>query len=582
MKRTYLEYGLIVVSILCCLTSCRDEMNDMVIINDDPSANAVWHSPEVWSRAQSQQYFLRDHAVGYSYNAISGETYSLDDVRCQVVNRAELDRLADVSNYYLYTVNEEQSVTMEGNVYHSFTQYIQNSHLKAEGEASITLIAGGAAKYECDLFEDGTIDCYIVEAQSKITSGNYRIQADAIMELAKTYPTVLTASFRDAVRQVAEAPLKDYVACVDSFIHTYGTHVVTFAEMGGSMNVLLQFEKKKFNTQEFVETALSAKVLEALWKKKQEGGSSDEEYKFLEDAKCHIDVLGGNVRYLDKLTNINNYRNNMVDYTAFTEWQSSVVFDPDDFQKNTASVIRMEFTPIYNFVSDPAAKQRIRSVIKGSTQDLIDMLGNRNFVNVSFPYNPQNLSYTLGEKTNKSCTTAPVINMIYAGRHVASLCTERVTAIDTVEDVRVVYPVYEGRIQLYNGVCAHGKYVYSVAWNGDKCMITGKAEIENAETVYVTAGVPSFTKYENITYAAAHPLPDLEIDLPFQTDGSYNEKSTAYFVEKENGYFYLPATKGKGPITSIPNWSYDKTEQMMKRDDSYIYIYNPKELKYHD
>lgn len=582
MRMSFFIYSLAFVVALLNITACSDNLEEIANERDEISGDAVWHSPEIWSRAQSQRYFLRDHAVGYSYNAVSGDSYSLDDVRCQVVNRAELDRLTDVSKYFLYSTNVEQTATLEGNVYNSFTQYVQNSNLKADGEAGITLIAGGEAKYECSIFEDGITDCYIVDAQNKISSGSYRIQTDAIMELAKANPTVLTASFRDAVRQVAVASDKNYLACVDSFINTYGTHVVTYAEVGGSLNVLVQLDVKRYKTVENTEATLTADVLKGMFKASMSGSGSSDSYKKLEDAKCHVKILGGNVELLDELTNMNYYRTNQVDASVLNKWQESVVFDPNDYEKSTASVIRMDFTPIYKFVNDPTAKKRIRSVVKGATQDLIDLLGNRNFVNVSFPYTPQTIYYILGSQTKKSCKSPDVTNLVYAGRHVATICSEQVKAIDSSQKVRVVYPIYEGRIQLNNGLCAHKGRVYNVAWKDDECIVTDKGEVNNETMVYITAGIPSFTAYDNITYSKAHLVPDLEIEYPFLVDGTYNTKSTPYFVKKDKGCFYLPETKNKSSITSIPNWAYDKASKMMKRNDDYVYIYNPNELKYND
>ena len=104
MRMSFFIYSLAFVVALLNITACSDNLEEIANERDEISGDAVWHSPEIWSRAQSQRYFLRDHAVGYSYNAVSGDSYSLDDVRCQVVNRAELDRLTDVSKYFLYMI----------------------------------------------------------------------------------------------------------------------------------------------------------------------------------------------------------------------------------------------------------------------------------------------------------------------------------------------------------------------------------------------------------------------------------------------------------------------------------------------
>lgn len=578
-KCYYIRYLLIVLSFLNLLSCSEDSLE---LLSEGAQESAVWRNPEVMTRSQAQKYFLRDHAVGYSYNAVSGSSYSLDDVRCQIINRAELDRLADVSDYFLYFANVEQSQSTEGNVYHSFTEYQQKTYLTATEEAEICLINGGKANAYCSLFEDGTEDCLIVESHKKITNGEYNLQPDAIANLAKKHPSVLTASFRDAVNQVAKASNENFVVCVDSFINTYGTHVVTYAEMGASLDVLVQVNTKKFTTAERTYTQMKYDVLNGLIEG-QSVSSGDSVYTgYLRDSKCNINVVGGDVSLLDKLANMNYYGLGTVDTSVFGEWQNSVVFDPNDFDKSTASVIKMNFTPIYKFINDPIAKKRVSSVIKGSMQNMIELLGNRNFVNVSFPYSPQTLSYTIGNKESKECYDPDVTNVVYGGRHVATVCVERIESIDAEQDVRVVYPIYEGRVQLYNGICLHKGRAYEVSWDGDNCMVKSLGDVANGNRVYITAGAPSFSSYSNISYHNAHLVPDIEIDTPFNTDGSYNKSAAAYFVRKNKGSFFLPDTKGNSSITGIPNYSFDNSSNMMKRDSKYVYIYNPNELKYND
>ncbi len=576
----FLKECLAGLALLCGMAACSDTLEETDNKSIDTSTNAIWHSPEVLTRAQSQQQFLYNHAVGFSYNAMAGESYALKDVRCQIVNRSELDRLENVSDYFLYTINKEQKVTSEGYIYNSFTEYVQNANLKLEAGASIFIVGCGTIKAEGSVFEDGTVDSYVISAKKNISSGTYRLDADAIIDLAETHPSVLTESFRDAVRQVAAASDENYRACVDSFINTYGTHVVVKAEVGGQLNVLLQMEAKKFNTQASLSGTFAVEVLNKMFTAAGSGGSSSEEYEYLQNSKCHISAKGGNVKYLDAITSMDSYQIGKLDNTYLSQWQSSVVFAPDDYSRDATSVINMDFRPIYDFVLDPVAKRRIRSAIIGNVQDLIDQLGNRNFVNVSFPYNPTSLSYTLGGK-QQTCESPKTVNIVYAGRHVATICTERINAIDASQDVRVVYPIYEGRIQLKNGFCVHDGHSYTIAWTDDECKVTDTGRASDSNMIYVTAGKPGITKYDNITYNEAHKLPAIETNLAITIDGSYNANATSYFVEKEKGHFYLPAAKGK-KLTGIPNWTYDETTGMMKRDDAYVYVYNPQELSYND
>lgn len=582
MKQPFLSCILYSLIALLGLAACSDDMTLESNSAYSQDGCSYWHSPEVLTRAQSRSYFLRDHAVGYSYEAVSGRANNLDDVRCQVVNRAELDRVESRTGYKLYTANLENKAYTNEMVYNSFTQYVQNSNIRATAGGQIIVIASGEVKRNCSIFEDGTLETRLIEVSKRISLGDFSLQDGNIVDLAKSYPTILTASFRNAVQQVADAPNENFVACVDSFLATYGTHVVTKAEFGGSVDILVQIEKKKYNTVYGDENHLTADVLEGLFKKVSEGSDSGKKYAYLENAKCNITVRGGDVSMLDALNNMNYYGVNASDSLNLYDWMNSVTFDPDNSQKTTATVISMEYVPIYEFVTNEKARERIEAVIDGSTETMIKTFGNRNFVNVKIPYNAQDITYRLGNHTTLSCTAPDVTDYVYAGRHVATICKERIKEIDPDFDVRVVYPIYEGRMQQTDGVCLHGGHEYHVKWtDNDQCEVTDNGAASTDGYVYILAGVPSFTAYKNINYYTAHAIPGAEVDTPFSVDGTYNPACKLYYVEKKRNNFYLKNCD-ETEITSIPNWTYDKDQKRMRRSDDYIYIYNPNELDYYD
>ncbi len=581
MKKPFLSYILSLIA-LFCLVACNDDMALESDGADNQNGCSYWHSPEVLTRAQTRNYFLRDHAVGYSYEAVSGHANSLDDVRCQVVNRAVLDYIAEYELMQLYVADLHNTVYSKEMVYNSFTQYVQNSNFHATAEGQIVVVASGDLKRNCSIFEDGTLETRMVQVSKRISCGEYALQYGSLLEMAKRYPMILTASFRNAVQQVADAPNENFVACVDSFLATYGTHVVTKAEFGGSVDILVQIEKKKYNTVYGDENNLTVDVLEGLFKKAGQGSESEKKYKYLENAKCNITVRGGDVSMLDALNNMNYYGVNASDSISLYDWMNSVTFDPDNSQKTTATVISMEYVPIYEFVTNEKARERIEAVIDGSTETMIKTFGNRNFVNVKIPYNAQDIIYRLGNHTTLNCTAPDVTDFVYAGRHVATICKERIKEIDPDFDVRVVYPIYEGRMQQTDGVCLSGGHEYHVKWtDNDKCEVTDNGTASTDGYVYILAGVPSFTAYKNISYYTAHAIPGAEVDTPFSVDGTYNPACKLYYVEKKRNNFYLKDCD-ETEITSIPNWTYDKDLKRMRRSDDYIYIYNPNELDYYD
>lgn len=197
----------------------------------------------------------------------------------------------------------------------------------------------------------------MVQVSKRISCGEYALQYSSLLEMAKRYPMILTASFRNAVQQVADAPNENFVACVDSFLATYGTHVVTKAEFGGSVDILKADREEEVQYSLRRRKQLDRRCVGRTLQKSERRQRQRKEIRVFgkrqmqhyrsrrrrEYARCpeQHELLQGK---------------SASDSTNLYDWMNSVTFDPDNSQKTTATVISMEYVPIYEFVTNEKAR----------------------------------------------------------------------------------------------------------------------------------------------------------------------------------------------------------------------------------
>lgn len=561
------------------------------------------------SQAEKYNNFYRNYGIGYSYNAITGDYCNLSDVRCQLINRAVLDRLQPNYPDIFLLVDKMNEMSVKQSVSTSLTNYIQNTNFKASADGQIMILFSGGIEQSCHIFEDGITDSYILHQEQLIKRARYFLDAVAVAEAAKTTPTILTASFRSAINELAQTSPDNWEA-IDKFINLYGTHVIINSTLGAKMELNLQVEEKKFHTIEEVNVLSNASIA-LLFKKYSESQATEEEYKKLKNSKCQIDVLGGDLSKLDNVLHMTLFNNEDYSPAMLDEWVASVNFDDEDINKSNVELIDMEVTPIWDLIPDPDVARRVEARVNGNVDVMQEYLGNRNFINTSFKINPSGLKFLAAGKS-VTAASAPIINVIAGNRVVATICKEYVPEIGGEaykNDLKtVVYPVYEGRIQIRNGLCIFNRKAYEVAWNDDRFSVTPLGAVSDTTTVYMSLGKLSVDKYANITYQPSYLIPSLECIRGIQPDGSINpEKFCSVF--KHFGDFYLGlvyVNDNTFNITSktddtnfdyIPYWEWttDWPEYMknylyyftqmggiyrntMVRTDDYLYIYNPSEV----
>ena len=546
------------------------------------------------AEVQSLKSFYRHHALGYSYDAVYGNYCDLKYVRCQVLNRAVIEAVDTQEVNGIFNEEYMNDAYFSSSVSTSVVDYVQNCNFVAGADAKIALIAGGTVKGFCHIFEDGTEDNYILHDERELPRARYSLQIGDLQSLVQKYPSLLTSSFRKAIEKLAATSVDDWKA-VDDFINIYGTHVVNAATLGARLAVDVQVKTNKFDTRES-DSLMAEAAIATLFKLSHTSESQTKNYQILRNCKCHVEAIGGDVSRLDKLVSRTFFSNEDLDSTMLTTWEESVRFDGDDIANSNVEMMAMEVWPIWELVPDKSVADRLQARIQADAAIMLQLLGNRNFLNARFPYPISSVTCRIGNQRNQKFDNPAVTDVIVDGRHVATVCREIVPAISKTEYVQVAYPIYEGRVKLTDGLCVYDGKTYSVDWRNDHFKVN---EVQGLTTsdgyMYLTGGVLSTSSFDEVDYQTGHLVLGCERPGGISINGSLAGQMVK--VLKHFGHFYL--VDDKNYYGNLPNWSYVTSapaeasdedyknyfqtgvwQNRMVRDHSYVYIFNTTELGY--
>ncbi|MDE6577978.1 MAG: hypothetical protein K2J82_08070 [Muribaculaceae bacterium] len=531
--------------------------------------------------------FYKHYGIGYSYNAIGGNSCNLRDFKCQILNRAVIENLEEKEGVNLLNVNVRNEVEEENSVYTSLVDYVASVNIDASVSGDLVFFSGSASKV-CAIFEEGTKEQYILHNKISTVNSEYSLNFRDIRLYAKDTPQLLTSSFRNALSKITDNK------SIDDFIYNYGTHVVISSKIGASLALDVQVDRHIFSSKEY-EEALSKSVIKTLFKSTSSSASSQSNYTVLKDSKCIIDVKGGDLSLFDVCIGLNSFNNVNIPANLSDRWLESIYYDDKEISKSNVELIDIKVIPIWEFIPDDALAHQVEARITGNMKLILDKFVNRNFINTSFESNPTSVTCRIGDKKNQTFQNPDIVEVIAANRHVAAICRELVPEISTKEKVQVAYPIYEGKIKLNSGLCIYSGKAYSVAWSYDNFKVKeidlGEREITPGR-MYMNCGVLSPYPSENLSYLSSSFILGCERPGGIGIDGSLQGNICKVF--KYFGHFYLDT---KTRYDNLPGWEFvtsppslsssynkyfnpsDYSNRMMRNDD-YTYLINLTEIGY--
>jgi hypothetical protein len=544
-------------------------------------------SQPVFTRAYDStlRQFYRHYGIGYSYNAVEGSYCNLSDFRCQILNRAVLDRVLEEQNAEILNVDEINEIVSSNAVYSSVVNYIQSAGFKASGSGTFITYSGSATA-SANIFEDGVDESYIIHDELTNDVVEYTLNYPDLIPYLDQYPALLTSSFRAALDKI-----DDTNKSIDDFVNVYGTHVVVFSKLGARMSVDLQVDAKRFEERDSLYT-VSEQSLALMFNEVKNTSESERNYQYLKDCNCQFSVTGGDVSIFDNLLDITSFECDSYTPQMKADWLNSIRFDDNDIANSNVEMVDMRVAPIWYFIPNKQLADRVQARITGNLGLVIETLGNDNLINTSFLAHPKLVSCIIGDQ-DYYATLPSTVDVIAANRHVATICKERVPDISNTEEVYVAYPIYEGRVKLTDGLCIYNNKVYKVEWSFNRFTVTPvDGEVSTEDKIYMNAGVLSVAPSDQLTYQDSHLILGCERPGGITIDGKLGGEMRA--VHKHFGHFYLDNWK---EYNNLPGWSYTNTlpkeaenypdyfkgdtyKNRMVRNDNYVYVWNKTEIRY--
>lgn len=568
-----------ILFILTALTiaGCTDDPlpEEGPALSPETDMSKFWYSRS--RSAQENGVMMRHHALGFSYQAISGEKCNIGDVMCQVLN---LDYLEENG---LCFRNDESETVGSSYVQRGIADYVHGTSWETSLSTDLVLYQGEKRKqhFLIETINDSTL---IMNNSLGLRTNQLSIRLDLLLgtedlpgELSEHPEEVLSENFRYALGKLKAD--RENVAVIDSFLNIFGTHVVTRVDIGGTCNLSVKTSKRFVST--YLEEQEYSKDAVNLFFKKMESVeklSNQTSYKNLfKTAEIDLRVRGGDLSHFDRLVANPNFDNAQASYSNFDAWSNSLAQSVGKGWDEGAELIDMAVTPIYEFIPDEDLAKRVKVRMEASAQDMRDLYGERNFTNavinlprsahlawygVDFDYMPNtltgNYSFRYGILhviQDKTGAPSKVIAVTYL---------EYIPELESLEglcEVYVTYPVYENRIQMTEGIAfVTDMTFYRVKWLYDRYELE-EVEFYNSEpylSMYLYKG-RLFLEKPDIAGEEWHEtkvMPDYEWAGSINSNGTVSENTDIYSVVKLLDKFYLK--DNHSDIPNLPGWHYNR------------------------
>ena len=581
---------------LLVLGACSQETG---LEGDDAAAPSSFS----WTRGtieETRMAFLRNFGVGYGYNAVSGRYCCYDDIRCQVLNRRQLERAAVNLQEKLFFADYTTRSFFRDTVAYSDHDYVAIFNLD-ENSSINCVVYSQEQTIRQNILEDGLRQSfyYCADETQQVASQWISVASTkAAMQSGLDPQNLLTASFRDAVSHLGDT---NDPAAVDSFIRVYGTHVVVGAAVGGRLHIDLKNSMKRYSRR-LQEEEFKSEDLLLAFKSRSENRQLSEQYAWVEDASINVTAYGGDQSALSQLIGPQRYDGSRhFDVTSLSTWRNSITFVSDDEYASNAEMIDMEVVPIWEFVFDVDAAAKLRTRITSDAALARKLLGEKNFASCSFPLRHnearcqvarrdgswETVTHRTGNRSNRH-----VVFVVSGGRYVAMQSYEYLSGPGVSgRYFWTVYPVYGTEVKLYCGLAvseADGS-VYRLVMGNDGYVrpqaLEGAEQPGLGATVYLNAGQLSFTAQQGYDYAPATPMLYVEPTHGVNTDGTVDVSYA--IVDKPSGNEFEIEIPADGPQDIGEQWTlvftgYNKYKQRMNtytRSADFAGNYNPREVR---
>lgn len=380
----------------------------------------------------------RKARVGYGYNML------IDYMNPECVTEPILDyeKLVQAEQTWGTIIAEEGCAEQSLSYHSSYSIEEMSSWMSQQTttEMDFLFVNKSAKKFQKTSDYDLSQQTFGYSSLSKVVATRY-IDEGKVQSIIRQGGDIFTKEFRDNYNQVNSNPTDDNVR---QMIQKFGTHLVTYADLGGRLDYSVNFRSEE-TSRETVEKFLKYKN----GQKKEDKETQTASHAIISSGGLHFDIYGGTEAANTALKNhaSTKDRYGQVNQVVLGEWLNSIkTNDPQ-----SVSLVRTTLQPIWQLFTNQEARAKIISHILALAYSEADEVGARlqdlgldNYYRFDVTNEIQQFGSDAGS------TLAKII--YFNGLPKVEVCNEYVPELRGDRRVTIFYPIYKGKTNIRRGI----------------------------------------------------------------------------------------------------------------------------------
>lgn len=463
---------------------------------------------------------LKKHRMGYGYNVMKDYASDESFSDLPILDYEQVVKLEEEKNMLIISEDRrhyQEIETFSGNTLTELASKLTNDMI-SDGTF---LGCGKVTKSSTSVFRSKTIEqsCGYIRLKQITSSRTIDLGALAAEATSDDSP-LYSKEFREAIRNMKS------VGDASNIINTFGTHIVSSADLGGSISLEVLISREQSVEEEHSVKTVTKKVFG-----KKTSSSSSTYDKYVEqnglDYQASIDCTGGTVATQNAIKDYIN-RKEQVPPSAIINWQNTFQDDPAETKDYNVGMVGCQLAPIYTLINDPTKRAWMEEAFEKYTNTQV----------IKYEDTPATVNISQTQQTwQKEGHKRAFLGKDGNGNRIL-LANEYVPSIRTDKTVTVAYPVLNGRAFYYSGVFV-----------GDEDHAPGNVRWLGASPVYepseeITIDNPTYSKlFDNKTGSLKQLyIYNASINILPPENKNVNSSLSTQLFEKDKNYFVKVGT----------------------------------------
>ncbi len=380
----------------------------------------------------------RKARVGYGYNML------IDYMNPECVTEPILDyeKLVQAEQTWGTIIAEEGRAQQSLSYHSSYSVEEMSSWMSQQTttEVDFLFVNKSVKKYQQTSEYDLSQQTFGYSSLRKVVATRY-VDEGKVQSIIRQGDDIFTREFRDIYNQVNSSPTNENVR---QMIQKFGTHLVTYADLGGRLDYSVNFRSEE-TSRETVEKYLKYKN----GKKKEDKDTQTASHAIISKGSLHFDIYGGTEAAINALENhaSTKDRYGQVDPGVLGEWLNSIKAS----NPQSVSLVCTTLLPIWQLFTNQEARAKIISHIlalayseAGEVGARLQDLGLDNYYRFDVTNEMQQFGSDAGS------TLAKIV--YFQGLPKVEVCNEYVPELRGDRRVTIFYPIYKGKTNIRRGI----------------------------------------------------------------------------------------------------------------------------------